>query len=112
MHDVLAFNHFITQDVLIVFYYIGAILMPLLMWLGRGWIVRNIAFAKRWDERLKRLNTSLSKRGKITTILAVIGFFLCMELCWRMVFEAMIGYFDMHDYLYEIYKHQHLGGLK
>ncbi|BCD67237.1 hypothetical protein NitYY0918_C0108 [Nitratiruptor sp. YY09-18] len=44
------------------------------------------------------------------TILIAVGFFLCAELCWRMVFEAMIGYFDMHDFLYEIYKHQTLGG--
>jgi hypothetical protein len=104
MRDILAFNHFITQDILIVFYYVGAVLMPLLMWLGRGWIVRNIAFAKRWDESLKKGYGSLSKGGKITVILAVAGLFLCMELCWRMIFEVMIGYFDMHDYLYEIYK--------
>ncbi|WP_434658401.1 DUF4282 domain-containing protein [Sulfurimonas sp. NW9] len=28
--------------------------------------------------------------------------FLCMELCLRILFEGMIGYFDMHDYLYKI----------
>lgn len=27
-----------------------------------------------------------------------------MELFWRMMFEAMIGYFDMHDYLQHLSK--------
>jgi hypothetical protein len=110
MRDILAFNHFITQDVLILFYYIGALLMPLLMWLGRGWIVHNVSIANRWDQAIRKLYTSLSGGGKVAAVLAIVGLFLCMELCWRMVFEAMIGYFDMHDYLYEIYKHQITGG--
>jgi len=112
MSDILTFNHFITQDVLIVFYYIGAVLMPPMMWFGRKWIVQNISIARRWDQAIQKLYASFSVKGKIGAILAIVGLFLCMELCWRMIFEAMIGYFDMHDYLYEIYKHQISGGLK
>jgi hypothetical protein len=113
MSDFLAFNRFITQDVLIVCYYIGAVLMPPLLWFGRRWIVEHVGVAKRWDQAIRNLYASFSVRGKIAAVLAIAGLFLCMELCWRMLFEAMIGYFDMHDYLYEIYKHQMLtGGLK
>ena len=104
MRDILSFNHFVTQDVLIVFYYIGAVVMPLFMWFARGWIVRNVDLAKRWDQTFGKFYTSFSIGGKAGIILGVIGLFLCMELCWRMIFEVMIGYFDMHDYLYEIYR--------
>ncbi|WP_201333108.1 DUF4282 domain-containing protein [Nitratiruptor sp. YY09-18] len=110
MYDVLSFNHFITQYVLIIFYYIGAIVMPFVLWIARDWIVQNISIAKTLNDTLHTLYASLSKGGKFMTILIAVGFFLCAELCWRMVFEAMIGYFDMHDFLYEIYKHQTLGG--
>ncbi len=34
----------------------------------------------------------------------LIVLFLLGELFLRMFFEMLIGYFDMHDYLYEIYK--------
>ncbi len=111
MYDFLSFHHFIAQDVLIFFYYMGAVVMPLLFWVGRSWMVRNVVIVQKWDKTLTHLYTSLSKGGKIAAVMAAVGLFLCAELCWRMVFEAMIGYFAMHDYLYEIYKHQ-TGGLQ
>ncbi|WP_456434001.1 DUF4282 domain-containing protein [Nitratifractor sp.] len=34
-----------------------------------------------------------------------MGCFLCLELLWRMLFEGMIAYFDMHEYLRQIMLH-------
>ncbi len=106
MSDFLLFNRFITRDVLVVFYYITAVLMPPLLWFSRRWIIQHLKVAKSVDQTIQNLYNSLSIRGKFAAALAIVGLFLCMELCWRMLFEAMIGYFDMHDYLYEIYKHK------
>jgi len=87
MWDILNFNSFITQDVLIFFYYIGAVIIPVALYYFREYFIKKFSF-------LQILNGATK----------FIILFICMELCWRMMFEAMIGYFDMHDYLYEISK--------
>ena len=102
MRDILLFNTFVTQDVLIVFYYIGAVLMPVAFYIFRKEMMERVAFFKRADERLKAFYGTFTTGRKTVFWLAFITMFLGMELCWRMVFEAMIGYFDMHDFLYRI----------
>jgi len=87
MWDILTFNSFVAQDILIFFYYIFALLVPLFLWVLRLYIRRKI---------------SVNKQHKLITLLTFITIFFCMELFLRMMFEMMIGYFDMHDYLYEI----------
>lgn len=86
MLDFLKFNTFITQDVLVFIYYIGAFALPILLW-------------KYGSPLLYKFFKLKNARGKK---LAFITLFFCIELCWRMFFEAMIGYFDMHEYLYKI----------
>ncbi len=102
MRDILLFNTFVTQDVLILFYYIGALLMPLVLYLFRGEIIKHISFFKRINDTLKDFYSKFTSTQKIVFWLVFITIFLCMELCWRMMFEMMIGYFDMHNYLYQI----------
>jgi len=96
MYDILSFNNFIAQNVLIVFYYIGAVVIPAILYYYKDDAVRY------FDK--KGLQLSLDVKEKKIVFIVLIAVFLCMELCWRMVFEAMIGYFDIHDYLYEIAK--------
>ena len=102
MYDILVFNRFITQDVLIVFYYIGAMVMPVVLFMFRKELIGRVAFFKRINDRLNTFYATFTTRQKTVFWLVSVTLFLCMELCWRMVFEAMIGYFDMHDYLYQI----------
>ncbi len=102
MHDILVFNTFITQDVLIVFYYIGAVVMPVVLFMFRKELIARIALFKRINDRLNAFYAAFTTGQKTVFWLVSATMFLCMELCWRMVFEAMIGYFDMHDYLYQI----------
>jgi len=94
MIDIITFNKFIAQDVLIVFYYIGAVVVPVGLWFAKDYLTRKFPY-------LKRLFTH---KQNFYVILAYIAIFFFMELFFRMIFEAMIGYFDMHDYLYEISK--------
>ncbi len=95
MQDFLEFKRFITPDVLIACYSCGAVLMPLLLWLTRGWLLRRLGLL----ETRKRLIERLGRRNRLLLTLAMIAVFLAMELAWRMMFETMIAYFQMRDYL-------------
>jgi hypothetical protein len=104
MWDVLSFNHFVTQDFLIFFYYVGAIVIPILLLFFRGYLIDNISFLQKIDRKFKSFFLSLKARQKVVTVLGLILLFICMEFCWRVMFEVMIGYFDMHNYLYDLSK--------
>ena len=104
MWEILTFNNFIAQNVLIFFYYIGAVMIPVTLYYFRDYLLRKLSLFKIVDEKVKDFYTSLGAREQKLFWIVFIVFFLCAELCWRMIFEAMIGYFDMHDYLYEISK--------
>jgi len=104
MWDILSFNTFITQDVLIFCYFIGALIIPVVLLFFRRYLIQNILYIEKLNTKIQTFYNSLSKNQKTVAILSFITVFLCMEIFWRMMFEAMIGYFDMHNYLYEISK--------
>ena len=89
--DFLTFERFVTQDILIVFYYLGVFFLPLLLWYYKE---RVTFFYKAYTSEKKALYLSIA-----------FGVFLFMQMMWRMMFEAMIGYFDMHNYLHDIALH-------
>ena len=91
MLDFLKFNTFIAQNILIFVYYIGVFLIPILLW--------------KYQEYLPYRFLKLKKSSRVLALFIALSF--CIEVCWRMFFEAMIGYFDMHDYLYTIQKSLH-----
>lgn len=99
MWDLLTFDRFITPDVLRIAYYLGAVAMPLALWAFRSYLLRRIGPLAELDSQRQQLFASLSQRNKILVVTSMILLFLFMELAWRMMFEAMIGYFQMHDYL-------------
>lgn len=82
--DFLSFNTFITQYVLIFFYYLGVVLIPLILHKYR---VKISSIAK-----IDTQNIAL----KLSVFVLLL---IMMELTLRMFFEAMIGYFDIHDYV-------------
>ena len=82
MKDFLDFNLFITKYVLIIFYYFFAIAFPFVLYYFKDKLKIKIKNIKIW--------------------IVLIVLFLMGELFLRMFFEMLIGYFDMHDYLYEI----------
>ena len=92
MYDFLSFNTFITQDVLVFFYYVGAIFLPLFLYIYKNKFITS-----------SRFFVKLKSKPKV--LLTFLGMFLLLELFWRMMFEAMIGYFDIHEYLYDIATH-------
>ncbi|MDF1877773.1 DUF4282 domain-containing protein [Sulfurimonas sp. SAG-AH-194-L11] len=86
MWKFLTFNTFIAQDILALFYYIFALALPYFLW---HWRLEIKTFSYRF----------ISKRH---AVFIAIFIFVFTELFLRMMFEAMIGYFDMHDFLYTI----------
>ena len=73
MWDYLTFNTFIAKNILLFFYYMGVLFVPVLLWY---------------------LKEYLNKK-----VFIIVFVFIFAELFWRMFFEMLIGYFDMHDYL-------------
>lgn len=98
--DFLTFKSFISTEVLIVFYYIGAIILPagawyLVIWLIQKYELVNIAYEKGKDT----LWNSLNKKQKNKLIVFFVSSFLFMELFWRMLFEFLIAYMQIRDAL-------------
>ena len=85
MWNFLNFNTFITKDILIFIYYIGLFFMPVIMWI--------------YKEKIKNFIKSSSLQNKIMKTLTLILMFFVLQIIWRMIFEAMIAYFNIHDYL-------------
>lgn len=88
--DFLLFKSFITPYFLIFFYMIGAFVIPIFSWIIKLWIQ---------NRYFKDIEFGIKLEYKIVAYSLFICCFLFMELFWRMLFEFMIAYFDMHDAL-------------
>jgi hypothetical protein len=100
--DFLSFKHFITADILIVCYYIGALVIPVLLYYFRRYLIEKIFLIRALNDFLRQAFSSLDPKNRLYAKILFIGIFLAMETVWRMMFEMMIGYFQMHDYLQQI----------
>ena len=98
--DFLTFKSFISTEVLIFFYYIGAIILPAGAWYLVTWLIQkyelvNIAYEKGKDT----IWNSLNKKQKNKLIIFFVSSFIFMELFWRMLFEFLIAYMQIRDAL-------------
>jgi hypothetical protein len=93
--DFLTFKQFITADILMFFYYVGVFIFPLALYLSHNYLKQKLPWIKQLYNDINI--TSLKKK------LLLVSFFILlltmMELLWRMMFEMIIGYFQMHNYL-------------
>ena len=96
--DFLTFKSFISIEVLILFYYMGALVLPIFAWLFITWVVQKYKIISITYEKGKETFwKSLSRGQKIKLItLFFIGFFF-MQLFWRMMFEFLIAYMQIHE---------------
>ena len=99
MWDFLTFQTFVSPDILILFYYIGAVIFPIVMWKARGYLVQKVPLFQTAQNRSKILFNALNTQDKIVVVITFITMFIGMELVWRMMFETVIAYFNMHEYL-------------
>ena len=101
MKDFLTFQTFITPILLILMYYIGAILIPIVSWYLAKWIQRSY-FLEVSKSIKEEFHTQTTFKQRFIVYTAFILSFLCMELFWRVMFEFFIAYFDMHDALMKL----------
>ena len=98
--DFLTFKTFISPIALIVFYYMGAVVMPLFGWFFSRWLMKKIGFIEKgYEESKKVVSRVLSLKYKIIFTLFFIMIFLFMELLWRMMFEFLIAYMQIWEVL-------------
>ena len=100
MMDFLTFKSFISIKALIIFYYIGALILPAGLWLLINWLLRKYDF---FDAAYKKgkdiIWKSLDKKQQTKLLIFFIFLFLFMELFWRMLFEFLIAYMQIRDAL-------------
>ena len=98
--DFLTFKSFISTEALIIFYYIGAAILPVGVWFLVAWLIRKYnlvdAAYKKGKETIWK---SLNKKQQTKLVIFFISFFLFMELFWRMLFEFLIAYMQIRDAL-------------
>ena len=101
MQDFLTFQTFITPTLLILVYYIGAVLIPLLSWYLARWVKRSY-FSDLSTQVKESIHAHTTPKQRFIVLLVFLIAFLCMEIFWRVIFEFFIAYFDMHDALMKI----------
>ena len=98
--DFLTFKSIISIKVLIIFYYIGALILPVGAWILIDWLIRKYDFFdavyKKGKETIWKL---LNKKQQTKLLIFFIFFFLFMELFWRMLFEFLIAYMQIRNAL-------------
>ena len=98
--DFLTFKSFISIEALIIFYYIGALILPVGLWLLTDWLIRKYDFFEAAYKKGKDMIwKSLDKKQQTKLLMLFIFFFLFMELFWRMLFEFLIAYMQIRDAL-------------
>ena len=104
--DFLSFHSFISIKALIVFYYIGAVIMPIGLWFLLVWLIRKYEFLTvTYQHGIELLWNSLKTRQKVKLSAAFIITFLFAELFWRMLFEFLIAYMQMRDAILQLPVH-------
>jgi hypothetical protein len=101
--DFLNFRLFISPYVLVAFYYIGALGMPVASWLFLLWIRRRFAITGEiHDAATTALVDTTGRKNRVLFYLMFLACFLCMEVVWRMLFEFLMAYLQMREALLKI----------
>ncbi len=98
--DFLTFKSFISTEVLIVFYYLGAVILPVGIWTFLTWLIKKYRFVNRaYENGKEKIWKLLNRKQQAKLVAFFITSFLFMELFWRMFFEFLIAYMQMRDAL-------------
>ena len=100
MKDFLIFKSFISPTMLIVFYYFGAIIMPIFIWFFCRFIMLKIFLFKQSHTVVNQIVwKSMKLKYKFVFIILFILLFIFMQIIWRMIFEFLIAYMQIRDAL-------------
>ena len=88
--DFLSFKTFISSYMLFVFYYLGAVVVPMIAYI----------FAKKIYKYPKEtIKNTLPLDYKIKIAVFSIILYIFMEILWRMMFEFLLAFLQMRDAL-------------
>jgi len=96
--DFLTFKTLITKDIFIIVYYIMVIMIPLTAWIFKRYMLEKML------KLFKIEKTDIKLKYRIYFYILLFMSILCAELCLRMMFEFVIAYFNMEEYLRMIAK--------
>ncbi len=98
--DFLEFRLFISPYVLIIFYYLGALGVPVASWLLVLWLARRHAlFGAALDKGRQTVFAVTSRKNRGLMIMVFVLLFAFMEIIWRMMFEFLLAYLQIRDVL-------------
>jgi len=97
MQDFLTFKTFISPSILTMMYLFGVFVMPFLLW--RIFKKAEAYFPKTLQQFSHKAWQTLSVEEKIKLIFLFFAMLLCMEICWRMMFEFLIAYMQIREAL-------------
>ena len=101
--EFLAFKSFISTEVLIIFYYLGALILPIGVWLLLTWLIQKYRLLNTaYESGREIIWKSLNRKQQAKIVVFFVTSFLFMELFWRMFFEFLIAYMQMRDALLQI----------
>jgi len=104
MIDFLKFHTLISIEVLIVFYYLGALVLPVgiywfMFWLKKLLVQKINGLQSAIDVTTQTVSNVLSTSSKIKWFMLFLASFLFAELFWRLLFEFLIAFMQMRDAL-------------
>jgi len=98
--DFLTFKKLISIEVLILFYYLGAVVFPIVGWFLFVWFIQKYQLLYTISTKGKDIIWGLlSTKNKSILIGLFIVLFLFMQLIWRIMFEFLIAYMQIRDAL-------------
>jgi uncharacterized BrkB/YihY/UPF0761 family membrane protein len=97
MQDFLTFKTFISPTVLTIMYSFGLFIMPIFAWFVISKVKKYIP--SQIIEFKNKAFSQMRLQDKVKVIFFALLMLLCMEICWRMMFEFLIAYMQMHDAL-------------
>jgi hypothetical protein len=100
MTDFLTFDTMISRHALLIFYYLGALVMPVAAWLVALYLIRRFNSARAiYEAGMGLFAATVPLRWRLLGLVLFVAAFLFMELMWRMMFEYLIAFMQMRDAL-------------
>ena len=100
LEDFLSFKYFISPYVLFVFYYMGALGIPIASWFFSIWLKKKYWLVSDVYASSKKILIKTTRtKYRVWFFLLVSFLFLWMEIIWRMLFEFLIAYLQIRDAL-------------
>ncbi len=105
--DFLTLKFFVTPYIMVLLYWLGAFVVPVLASLFTAWLVSWIRSHEAGASGIDSVNGWLNRMPYARSLKMVAGSvfvvtFLLLELVWRMLFEFLIALFNIHDALLTI----------